>query len=211
MKKIMFNDQFHLTQAVLEGRKTQTRRLITPQPYYNEHKGMVWKGYMYGIKGYNAPYDAYDNFISTLKEFNRLPFNIGEEVAIAQKYSDIENMPFDREFELERGGKPSAGWDNKMFVEAMYMQHHIRITNVRVERLQDISDEDCLAEGIYEAEKDAIGKWVIRYGFDDTKNPYGHWFNTPKEAYASLIDKVGKKGTWESNPYVFVYEFELID
>lgn len=34
---------------------------------------------------------------------------------------------------------------------------------------------------------------------------------SPKFAYAALIDKVSGKGTWESNPYVFVYDFELID
>lgn len=36
------------------------------------------------------------------------------------------------------------GWDNKMFVRAEHMPHRIRITDIRVERLQDISDEDCL-------------------------------------------------------------------
>lgn len=36
-------------------------------------------------------------------------------------------------------------------------------------------------------------------------------FDTPREAFAALIDKVSGKGTWESNPYVFVYEFKLID
>lgn len=43
MKKIMFNDKYGLTQAVLEGRKTQTRRIITPQPTYNENAGNVGK------------------------------------------------------------------------------------------------------------------------------------------------------------------------
>ena len=89
-----------------------------------------------------------------------------------------------------------------MFTKAELMPHHIQITNVRVERLQDISDEDCLAEGI----TNDCG--VFKYTVD---NALTKTFMTAKEAYASLIDKVGKKGTWESNPWVFVYYFELVD
>ena len=69
--------------------------------------------------------------------------------------------------------------------------------------------KDCLAEGI-------VKKWyapacrnyfyIPNVEVKSTKDV----FDTPREAYASLIDKVGKKGDWESNPYVFVYDFELI-
>lgn len=95
------------------------------------------------------------------------------------------------------------GWKNKMFVRADLMPHQIRITGVRVERLQDISDEDCLREGVN-------GESI----FDDndycTVQGIQPWFNSPRDAFAALIDKVSKKGTWEENPWVFVYEFELV-
>ena len=110
---------------------------------------------------------------------------------------------------IPAGMRQGAGWSNKMFVKAELMPHQIRITNVRIERLQDISYEDCLAEGI-------VKKWyapacrnyfyIPNVEVKSTKDV----FDTPREAYASLIDKVGKKGDWESNPYVFVYDFELI-
>jgi hypothetical protein len=81
----------------------------------------------------------------------------------------------------------------------------IRITNVRIERLQDISDEDCLAEG------------VIKWDAGQTDVPFFTYpnaakcdYDSPQDAYASLIDKVGKKGDWERNPYVWVYDFELV-
>lgn len=203
MKKIMFNDRFGLTQAVLEGRKLQTRRIINDVDnllFYDfgiEYNGKQYASFMYSEGAFTI--DIY------------LPYQVGEIVAIAQSYKDVyeARLASDLFFDLEVYNE--AGWDNKMFVKAKLMPHHIKITNVRVERLQDISEEDCIAEGIYEDQKDAIGKWVNRFGFDDIKNPYGHWHNTPKEAYATLIDKVGKKGTWESNPWVFVYEFELVD
>lgn len=76
------------------------------------------------------------------------------------------------------------------------------------ERLQDISDEDCFHEGIYASNSHEIGygiPWV--YEFANSKMAY----YTPREAYAALIDRISCKGTWDSNPYVFVYEFELVD
>lgn len=202
-KKIMFCDKYGLTQAVLEGRKTQTRRLILPQPYYDKDKGMVWKGYMYGIKGYNAPHDAYDNFISTLKDFNRLPYNIGEEVAVAQSMKtlyDNKKIFFESRKALLQA-KREACWNNKMFIRASILPHRIKITNVRVERLQDISDEDCLKEGIGRRGDTPLEFFV--YGEDDVLH------DTPQRAFASLIDKTCGKGTWDSNPWVFVYDFEL--
>lgn len=51
------------------------------------------------------------------------------------------------------------------------------------------------------------GEWV--YGYIDHKGT-GLWFNTPREAFASLIDKVSGCGTWASNPWVMAYEFELV-
>ena len=47
----------------------------------------------------------------------------------------------------------------------------------------------------------------IFYEFEGNKD---NGFDTPREAFAALIDKVSGKGTWESNPYVWVYEFELM-
>lgn len=46
------------------------------------------------------------------------------------------------------------------------------------------------------------------YYFEGGHNGYYH--DTPREAYAALIDKISGKGTWESNPWVIVYDFELI-
>lgn len=90
------------------------------------------------------------------------------------------------------------------------MPNQIRITDVRVERLQDISDEDCIKEGIEKF--DAFGD-PASYRFYDRKKCIIYpkkWCVSPREAYAALIDKVSGKGTWDSNPYVFVYDFEPI-
>lgn len=101
--------------------------------------------------------------------------------------------------------KDSAGWNNKMFVQADACKHHIEIIDIKVEHLQDISEEDCLKEGVNEDNKG------IQYSFYSNIGYCGQYpFNTPREAFAALIDKVSGKGTWECNPFVWAYEFCLI-
>lgn len=119
-------------------------------------------------------------------------FEVGEIVAVAQAYKDTWGNP-----DFLFAHKP--GWNNKMFVSADLMPHQIRITNVWAERLQDISEEDCLREGIYEVP-------FCEFAWDDN----GKTFKTAREAFATLIDKVSGKGTWESNPWAFANEFELV-
>ena len=215
MKKIMFNDKFGLTQAVLEGRKTMTRRIIKcPRTFrgewvagFNIHRRHSDKK----IVDWPCMYDADE------REFDMgeiLPkYELGEVVAIAQCYKSLGMNP---EIALDdKDGigfytktKFAPGWKNKMFVRADLMPHHIRITNIKIERLQDISDEDCLKEGIYKGQcGSADTHFMDVYYYKGDIQPYC----TPREAFAALIDKVSGKGTWESNPYVFVYEFELID
>lgn len=162
----MFNDQYGLTKAVLERRKTQTRRIV---------------------KGANATEE-------------KAQYKVGEIVAIAQAYKDCKRFVCLQE---------SAGWNNKMFVKAELMPHHIRITDVRVERLQDISDEDCIAEGITHETCCGNGDEVDVYQIY-TKDYFAHTFYSARYAYADLIDRISGKHIWDSNPFVFVYGFELI-
>ena len=137
----------------------------------------------------------------------KLSYKVGEVVAVAQRYQDI----FDysncvNPYAWEDDDKPS-GWTNKMLTKAELMPHQIRITGIKCERLQDISDADCLKEGINASNSHEIGygiPWV--YEFAGSKMVY----YTPREAFAALIDKVLGKGTWECNPWVVAYEFKLV-
>ena len=151
---------------------------------------------------------------------NKSRFKVGEVVAIAQSNKDSGYSPdsLDRhpkDLSIRGLMKDSAGWDNKMFVKSYACKHHIKITNVKIERLQDISDEDCLKEGIVKQEV-ISDESPFLYAYDaflngDNKYFASRWFKNPKEAFAVLIDKVSGKGTWESNPFVFAYEFVLVD
>ena len=190
MQKIMFNDKYGLTQAVLEGRKTQTRRIA-----YMPNGSIIFDDKDFQLKKLDN-----EQALLTLcnNEFETAHYKIGEEVAIAQRYSDIADTHGQELAQL-------PGWNNKMFVKTDLMPHHICITNIRVERLQDISEEDCLKEGIWR--DDNVGLEGTTYWYHGLANSS---FRTAKEAYASLIDRISGKGTWESNPLVFVYDFELV-
>ena len=198
MKKIMFNDKYRLTQAVPEGRKTQTRRIA-----YTGNATIIDCGICVEPKNIGRA-----TLFRGIDEIAHSRYCIGEEVAVAQSYKDIhsEILRVDVNLELKQELLKSKGYTNKMFVRADKMLHRIRITDIRAERLQDISEEDCLAEGIWEAHN--IGLKGVTYWYTSLANsPY----RTAKKAYAALIDKISGKGTWASNPYVFVYEFEMID
>ena len=181
MKKILFNDKYYLTQAVLNGTKTMTRRVLKD----------------------NVPLG---NWEETEKH---LPYKVGEVVAIAQSYKSIADERDEAEtvLDLYKIGdnlltmdEMGAGWNNKMFVKSELMPHHIRITDVKVERLQDISDDDALKEGVFKL----TDKCFLPSGIAKT-------FTSAREAFACLIDAISGKGTWESNPFVVAYSFELVD
>ena len=202
MKKIMFNDRYGLTKAVLEGRKTQTRRIA-----YTQNGFIVFDDEDFQLK-------KLDNGRTLLtlrdKRLKAARYKLGETIAIAQKY---DNLVKDDEFYRLCGihGMPlecikyEKGCTNKMFVRADLMPHHIRITRIRVERLQDISDEDCMEEGIWTR----TGRWYC-YDIIKRREEYFDPYPDPREAYSVLIDRISGEGTWESNPWVFVYDFELV-
>ena len=180
----MFSDKFCLTQAVLSGIKTMTRRVLRD----------------------NVPLG---NWEETAK---CLPYKVGEVVAIAQNYKEV--YP-NADFEMVDGNfmTESAGWTNKMFVRADLLPHHIRITDVKVEYLQNISDDEILREGIYHQRFFNKEEYVFATKGKMNNTPVHRLktFPTPREAFATLIDKISGKGTWESNPWVVAYSFELVD
>ena len=229
-KKIMFNDKYGLTQAVLDGRKTMTRRVckydrpnetydivfpvFEPNDYDNDGNIVSPLNYAFGWKNDKGDFTGW----------NIPKYKVGEVVAIAQSYESLGKNP---EIALnDKDGigfytktKFAPGWKNKMFVRADLMPHHVRITDVKIEKLQNISDEDCFKEGvktmksyaiIADGKKKELNYYIVTYRCKSGRVLHLSG-NTPQEAFAALIDRISCKGTWKSNPYVFVYEFELID
>lgn len=199
MKKMMFNDRYGLTQAVISGRKTVTRRIVDPQGKYEKLRWwqpcLEFEECLYGYTE-NEGWEVIEP-----------RYNVGEIVAVAQRYDSFlhpNNGVIEHDYQTT--ALASKGWDNKMFVKADLMPHQIQIRDLRIERLQDISD-DYFKEGITLLASADDGR--IQWGYADEHLRY-YMFDSPREAFASLIDKVSGRGTWDRNPFVWRIEFQLV-
>lgn len=206
-----------LTTAVLKRLKTNTRRLEKAlERAVAEYEKKWGKPFSIVSQYYDKGFDKIG--ISTPNEpiYLSTRYKLGEVVAVAQSYEAIRNErykdycndiynPFGaKEPDLES----EPGWSNKLFVKPDLMPHQIKITGIKIERLQDITEDDCLKEGVVKFD----------YGFF-VPNLYRipsrgvlYSYKTPREAFAALINRsgVGRKGLWWENPWVVVYTFKLI-
>jgi len=212
MKKIMFNDKYRLTAAVLNGKKTMTRRIVKNANLLQWLNELDDDGAIRTIK------------CTILSEENSA-YKVGEIVAVAMAYKEIrlnfaqyQDLTFKKKHVAQWGNTRSMkGWSNKMYVRADLMPHHIRITDIKAERLQDISEEDVYKEGF--THEFVNNNWGNSAYHEETMLVYYDnkgltkqiRSREPKEAFSFLIDKVSGNGTWDRNPWVFVYTFELID
>lgn len=204
MQKAFFNDRYQQTTAVIEGRKTMARQIMAGIDFpVNMVSGRALPdkdGKIYAVA--NG-----ENIIVKLR------YKVGEVVAVAQSYEQIGANPQHYISRPDIDGyqiiSMCPGWRNKMFVRAELMPHQIRITGIRCERLQDISDEDCMKEGVVDVTYFKTGGRPYEL-FALPGHEYEETFNTPRRAFAALIDKVSGRGTWDRNPWVVAYEFELV-
>ena len=197
MQKIMFNDRYGLTDAVIEGRKIMTRRLVSDRLWeiwtnYDDFCNSVIGGIARGGISVSREYYRECDFFK-----DKCRYKVGEVVAVAQSYEQAYRQGnMDADDAIIRGLKYDPGMCNKMYVRAALMPHQIRIIGIRCERLWDISDEECIKEGAY------AGSQALEYPyyFIDTKQFLICDYKSPREAFAALIDKVSGRGTWDQNP-----------
>lgn len=223
-KGICFTEPlFH---KVLKGEKTQTRRIINPEPiikndwFIREIEG--WKNSPFGVV---SKYSDCEPERFEIMQLLKPKYKVGEIVYLKEPYilyqeeyqesktsqSGIQYAyKFGNHLSIEEiTGKSDSKWKNKLFMPESAARYFIEITAVRAERLQDISEEDCMKEGIeYSPEAVPVG---YPFGVEFPYNNGFHNYTTAKEAYAALINKINGKGTWEKNPFVWVYDFRLIE
>ena len=225
MQKIGFCERYMLTTAVLERLKTNTRRL----------EKALERAVAEYEKQYGEPFEIITQYwdekrkkVCCLTKHGIIHvgthYKLNEVVAVAQAYKDIEeyNPESYDDVMLDNGviceaSHPyshlmkTGGWHNKMFVRTDLMPHQIQITDINIERLHDITAEDCLKEGVFESNIDD-NAFLVKGIYEDKKRMFLAHFYTPQKAFAALINRpgVGRKGLWMSNPWVVVYEFKLI-
>jgi len=189
LRPILFSTE--MVKAILEGRKTQTRRLlklkgckiVVPNKYFDMEKILKW----------NKDYFPYGKIgdILWVRETWQKSLNPNEFVYKA----DTDNPIY-----LDSNFK----WKPSIFMPYAACRIFLKVTNIRVEKLQDISETDAINEGIEIVEQINKVSFYKRY-FGRNKN-----FTTamPKYSYQTLWEKINGKESWDLNPYVWVIEFE---
>ena len=217
MKPILFKTE--MVKAILAGNKTQTRRVVQPQPdadqkligpemytpALTDKDGELYPGpEVYGIYsddgefGVKCPYGKIGDILwvrETFCDFHGLIIYKADE-----KYNEIVDNDLWR-------------WKPSIFMPHEAARIFLEVTDIRVERLQDISENDAKAEGIVEFTKDGVG---FEYGIDGWNWSYEDGWpsmcTNRVYAYEELWDLInGKKYPWSSNPWVWVISFNRVD
>lgn len=180
MKGICFIEPLFI--KVITGEKIQTRRIVKPQP----------------------------DETGESKEF-KPRYKLDEVVYLKEPYYPHPRGGMVYKFDHDNF-ETKVDFKNKRFMPASAAWYFIKITGVRAERLQAIGEKDCLKEGVFKSVycggyylNGITVKRKIEGSLESGKLMYG----SPIKAYAALIDSINGKGTWESNPFVWVYDFEL--
>lgn len=193
-KPILFNTD--MVQAILDGRKTVTRRVVKPQP--NE---MIKRCENCDPMNCCDSFDV-DNFEKTvfMRDGARCyrPYLKGDILYVRETWQYIEGAS-GHGYAYKAGGgvhNDTGKWRPSIHMSKSAARIFLRVTGVRVERLQDITPSECLHEGV-EPEAMEVGGEFVRGIFN------GIWNSTIKPAD---LPRYG----WDANPWVWVYEFERV-
>lgn len=200
-RPILFSTE--MVRAILDGRKSQTRRIIKPQPMGEKFSAFIGgyddipkmaRFWTSDLSGNNNP------LIQDIK----CPYGqIGDILWVRETWQRIEGDRIIYKADpIVWGGK----WKPSIFMPKVASRIKLKVTNIRVERVQDITEEDAVAEGCERAIK-----WIhtgkIEF-IDESHVFYKH--STYKDGHEMLWNKINGKDSWQSNPWVWVIEFGKI-
>jgi hypothetical protein len=199
-----------MIQAILDGRKTQTRRIIKPS--------LGWDAMWIPSKANETYKDGVQRYTMKVNSQYSLPYfkcpygSIGSILWVRETWRPTMNSmptgwPYDYKATVEADGTPIEGpWKPSIFMPREACRIRLEITNIRVERVQDISEADAIAEGVESWFSDLFQE--TRY--KDYETPISDWRN-PDSSYRSLWTKINGTDSWNSNPWVWVVEFKRIE
>lgn len=204
IKPILFNTE--MVRAILDGRKTCTRRVIKPQPqsrlcytYAGSHKGCIGK-WTYPNKGaheflgeeYKLPENIKDEELS--KRWNP-PYHTDDILYVRETWKKAPNGYYYYEDWQRNDIADVTKWKPSIHMPKEAARIWLKVTDVRVERLQDMTSEQISREGVEVEYPHVLNGEEKRYAFSTL------WNSTIKK---SDIDRYG----WDANPYVWVISFE---
>lgn len=203
-----------MVQAILDGRKTQTRREIKYKKNIKNPKigftAFTEKG-SFSVRGVheNGQYG---------ESFFKMPICKGDILWVRETFAfaplDLEskkNWPelSDYIYKATTLNSTTLKWKPSIFMPKEACRIFLEVTNVRVERLQDISEEDAIVEGITEY---AYGYWHnYESSFCGGRPKTSVDYKNPIESFKTLWQSINGKESWKANPWVWVYDFKKIE
>lgn len=192
-KPILFNGE--MVRAILDGRKTQTRRADTKPRY--AVGDLMWVRETWRVGGWNDDFEFQVDYQAD--DFNGHDFLVCEDDEMAgrlavQSSAEAAKVFGDSEYWAWEPGESPCRWRPSIHMPKWAARIWLRVTDVRLERVQDISEEDARAEGI---QRHAMG-W--------TDGANGYDVMTARDAFAELWDDV-YPGSWDRDDWVWVYAF----
>lgn len=192
-----------MVRAILEGRKTQTRRIVNLNRAYHDcgrHEIMEWRnqnGFWFGLYEWNT--------VARLQ----CPYgSVGERLWVRETWApksswDVEAGCLYKASEPDQYKDLPFKWKPSIHMPRWASRINLEITGVRVERLNDISEADATAEGIHN-----FGGDLGLFGYDPKGTPCPMVGGSATEAFALLWESINGPGSWALNPWVWVVEFK---
>ena len=203
IKPILFSTE--MVQAILEGRKTQTRRIIKPQP----KEGIITTAFDFK-KGFYASKikieENPDRFEIT--KLFKPKYQTGDILWVRESFAKPPIYAFGVKYIYKAGFNESiCGWKPSIHMPKEAARIFLEVTNVRVERLQDISEDDAIAEGIEIIDyAESILAVFKNYNLKEKKGTL-----YPRLSFRTLWEKINGEDSWNANPWVWVYEFKVVE
>jgi hypothetical protein len=205
-KPIMFSTP--MVKAILEGRKTMTRRVVNPQPVLEPaHDGFPdfwhWKDCRWADGGLGCPQSGIDDYA---------PYKPGDILWVKETWSGFFKETNGEGEYIYKADEDRVShefrWDSPVSMPREAARLFLEVKSVRIERLQNITEEDADAEGF--PEKFCIGCGACAGG--DCYDPIRFFKDLWNSLNAKRVDTEKKPVySWESNPWVWVIEFKRID
>lgn len=193
MKEIPILLSTPMVHAIMDGRKTMTRRIVKGIALDWLKPDMFTPEFVASPENGLCPYGQPGDLLWVRESFYEPLFE-----KLNGKYyykADLEKQSWDFK------------WKPSIHMPKAAARIWLRVTDVRVERLQDISEDDAIAEGIEHLRAGAFGKVWRNYGPIDADVPY--YFN-PKHSFQSLWESINGPESWNKNPWVWVVSFEVV-
>lgn len=198
-----------MVRAILDGRKTQTRRIVKPK-----HGGEIfgWAGPSLAFEKVDEDEDSI-----SLKTISSPYGVVGDRLWVRETHLDARNTNEGRILWVADGDRSRFSWTPSIHMPRKLSRVDLVKTEGRVERLQDISTEDAIAEGFACLSKD--GGKTYKYGIPDLDGLPGtdnlgwawqDWSADPIAAYRHLWELINGKGSWDLNPWVWVEIFKAV-